>query len=88
MNVRPQLIYSHSLECTRVPWESLTSLVISLALVKWFTSMTGNQVVSTMFDIKSSIHMARFVPHRDRDEDPGLGIHSVMCFSQAAMEII
>jgi hypothetical protein len=35
--------------------------------------MIGNQVVSTMFDIKSSIHMARFIPHRDWDEDPGLG---------------
>jgi hypothetical protein len=50
--------------------------------------MIGNQVVSTMFDIKSSIHMARFVPHRDWDEDPGLSIHSVIFFSQAAKEII
>jgi hypothetical protein len=39
--------------------------------------MTGNQVVSTMFDIKTSIHMARFVQHQDWDEDPGLSIHSV-----------
>jgi hypothetical protein len=88
MNVRLQLIYSHSLDCTRVPWESLTSLVISLTLVNGFTSMTGNQVVSTMFDIKTSIHMARFVPHQDWDEDPGLSIHSVIFFSQAAKEII
>jgi hypothetical protein len=50
--------------------------------------MTGNQVVSTMFDIKSSIHMARIVLFWDRDEDPGLGAHSVMCFTQAVMEII
>jgi hypothetical protein len=50
--------------------------------------MTGNQVVSTMFDIKSSIHMARLVVYWDWDEDPGLGTHYVMCFSQAAMEII
>ena len=50
--------------------------------------MTSNQVVSTMFDIKTSIHMARFIPHWDWDEDPGLRIHSVMCFSQAAKEII
>jgi hypothetical protein len=42
--------------------------------------MTGNQVVSTMFDIKTSIHMARFVQHRDWDEDPGLSIHSVTAF--------
>jgi hypothetical protein len=33
LNVRPQLIYSHSLDCTSVPWESLTLMVISLTLV-------------------------------------------------------
>jgi hypothetical protein len=32
-SVRLQLINSHSLDCTRVPWGSLTSMVISLALV-------------------------------------------------------
>jgi hypothetical protein len=31
--VRHQLIYSQSMDCTIVPWESLTSMVISLALV-------------------------------------------------------
>jgi hypothetical protein len=31
--VRLQLINSHSLDCTSVPWESLTLMVISLALV-------------------------------------------------------
>jgi hypothetical protein len=50
--------------------------------------MTNNQVVSTMFDIKSFIRMARFILIWDRDKDPGLGAHSVMCFSQAAMDII
>jgi hypothetical protein len=50
--------------------------------------MTGNQVVSTMFEIKTSIHMARFVQHRDWDEDPGLIFESVNCFSQATKEII
>jgi hypothetical protein len=50
--------------------------------------MTSNQVVSTMFDIKSSIHMDRFILFQDRDEDPGLGTHSVMCFTQAVMDII
>ena len=34
--VRLQLIYSHSMDCTRVPWESLTSMLISLALVNDF----------------------------------------------------
>jgi hypothetical protein len=32
-SVRPQLIDSHSLDCTSVPWESLTLMLISLALV-------------------------------------------------------
>jgi hypothetical protein len=35
-DVQLQLIHSHSLDCTRVPWESLTSMVISLALVNSF----------------------------------------------------
>jgi hypothetical protein len=34
--VRPQLIYSQSVDCTVVPWESLTSMVISLALVNGY----------------------------------------------------
>jgi hypothetical protein len=32
-DVRPQLIYSHSVDCTSVPWESLTLMMISLVLV-------------------------------------------------------
>jgi hypothetical protein len=32
-SVRLQLINSHSLDCTSVPWQSLTLMVISLALV-------------------------------------------------------
>jgi hypothetical protein len=32
-SVRLQLINSHSLDCTRVPWESLTLMMISIALV-------------------------------------------------------
>ena len=35
-SVRNQNIYSHSEECTGVPWGSLTSMVISLALVNGF----------------------------------------------------
>ena len=33
LGVRHQYIYSCSVDCTRVPWESLTSMVISLALL-------------------------------------------------------
>jgi hypothetical protein len=32
-SVQLELIYSHSLDCTGVPWASLTSMVISLTLV-------------------------------------------------------
>jgi hypothetical protein len=35
-DVRLQIIYSHLMDCTRVTWESLTSMVISLTLVKGF----------------------------------------------------
>jgi hypothetical protein len=35
-DVQLQLIYSHLMDCTMVPWESLTSMVISLALVNGF----------------------------------------------------
>jgi hypothetical protein len=35
-NVRLQLIYSHSMDCIIVPWESLTSMVISLTLVNGY----------------------------------------------------
>jgi hypothetical protein len=50
--------------------------------------MTGNQVVSTMFYMSTSIHMARFVPFQDQDKDPGLGTYSIIFFSQDALEII
>ena len=45
LNIWHQLIYSYSLDCTGVPWGSLTSLVVSLVLfndinqwpvIKWF----------------------------------------------------
>jgi hypothetical protein len=34
--VQRQIIYSHLMDCTRVPWDSLTSMVIPLALVNGF----------------------------------------------------
>jgi hypothetical protein len=36
LGVKHQLIHSKSMDCTIVPWESLTSMVISLALVNGF----------------------------------------------------
>jgi hypothetical protein len=48
------------MDCTIVPWESLTLMVISLALVNGI-HQTGNQVVSTMFDFDTCNHMVRFV---------------------------
>jgi hypothetical protein len=35
-NVRHQIIYSQLMDCTMVTWESLTSMVISLALVNGY----------------------------------------------------
>jgi len=50
--------------------------------------MTGNQVVSTMFNIKSFIHMARIVAFQDHDEHPELGDQYFMCFTEDVIEII
>jgi hypothetical protein len=50
--------------------------------------MTSNKVISTMFDIESSIHMDRIVFFWDQDEDPGLSTHCIPYFSQVVMEII
>jgi hypothetical protein len=50
--------------------------------------MTGNQAVSAMFSIKSSIHMGIIVLLEDRDEDHGLSIHLHIHFTQVVMEII
>jgi hypothetical protein len=49
--------------------------------------MTGNQVVSTMFDFDTCNHMVRFVLSGDGIEDPGyfltgpgcIGAYSVYC---------
>ena len=35
-NVQTQLIYSHSMDCTSVPWDSLALMMISLVLVNSF----------------------------------------------------
>jgi hypothetical protein len=42
--------------------------------------MIGNQVVSTMFDINTCIHMDRIIPVRDRDEDPGNFLGTYQCY--------
>jgi hypothetical protein len=60
LSVRLQIIYSHSLDCTGVPWESLTLMVISLALVngshhrpiiKWFLPCSTSTPVITWSDL-------------------------------------
>ena len=44
--------------------------------------MTGNQVVFTMFDIKTSIHMVRIASFGDWNEKPKrLGVHLNMYLS-------
>ena len=47
--------------------------------------MTGNQVVSTMFDIKTFIHMVRIVTVGDYNEYPGLiGFTIMSSYTQVA----
>ena len=83
-SVRLQVLYSHSMVCTEIPWESLTSMVISLALVnsshhwlviKWFLPCPTSRHCN---------HMVRFVSLRVRLEDPGLSD----IFTQVAMEFV
>ena len=52
-SVRIQVLYSHSMVCTEIPSESLTSMVISLTLVNSLHYWIGNQVVSTMFNVNT-----------------------------------
>ena len=49
--------------------------------------MTGIQVVSTMFNVKTFIHMARITSVRDWNEYPGqLSIIGKISYPQVAME--
>ena len=49
--------------------------------------MTGNQVVSTMFDVNTSIHMARIISLGDCNEYlEWLGSHLLNSYPQVAME--
>ena len=49
--------------------------------------MTGNQVVSTMFDVMTSIHMARIILVWDWNEDPKrLGFICMVAYPQVATE--
>ena len=71
LGVQHQDIYSHSVDGTRVPWESLTSMVISLALVngshhllviKWFLPCSTSDHCN---------HMDRIILCGRQDEEPG-----------------
>ena len=47
--------------------------------------MTGNKVVSAMFDVKTSIHMVRIVSFGDQNEDPEwLGFSIIISYYQVA----
>ena len=80
LGVQHQDTYSHSVDCTRVPWESLTLMVISLALVngshhwlviKWFLPCSTSDHCN---------HMDRIVLCGRQDEDPGHLFKSAHCF--------
>ena len=85
LSVWHQIIYSHSGDCTRVPWESLTSMVMSLSLVngshnwpviKWFLLCSNSNHCN---------HMDRIILCGRRDEDPWY-LFSAHWFPQVAME--
>ena len=47
--------------------------------------MTRNQVVSTMFDVKTFIHMVRIVSFGDHNEEPEwLGFFIIISYAQVA----
>ena len=49
--------------------------------------MTGNQVVSAMFNVKTSIHMVRIVSVWDWNEDPKrLGFVTLVVYPQVVFE--
>jgi len=58
-----QLIYSHNVNCTVVPWGSLPLSVIPLTLVNNLHHWLVIRWCLSMFDFKTSIHMDRLV-HR------------------------
>ena len=71
LSVQHHDIYSHSVDCTRVPWESLTSMVISLALVN---SSHHWSVINWFLPCSNSDHcnqMDRIILCGRRDEYPG-----------------
>ena len=81
LSVRHQNIYSHLVDCTRVPWESLKLMVISLALVnsshhwmviKWFLPCSTSDHCN---------HMDRIVLCGRRDEYPGYLFKELIAFS-------
>ena len=49
--------------------------------------MTGNQMVSAMFDVKTFLHEARIVSVKDWNEDPKqLGIINKIAYPKIVME--
>ena len=85
-SVRHQSIYLHSEECTGVPWESLTLMVISLALVngshhwlviKWFLPCLTSYHCN---------HMDIIVLCGIGDEDHGYLFKALISFPQVAMD--
>ena len=82
-----QVLYSHSMVCTEIPWESLTLMMITLALVnslhywlviKWSLPCSTSRYCN---------HMNRIVPCGRWDEDLGY-LLSTQYFPQIAMEYL
>ena len=87
LSVWHQIIYSHSRDCTRVPWESLAFMVISLVLVngshhwlviKWFLPCSTSNI---------SIHMDRIALSWEQDEDPRCSLSiNLLCFPSPGLQ--
>ena len=82
LSVQLQNIYSHLRECTKIPWESLTSMVISLALVNSWHQWLVIKWFLPCLTSRNCNHMVRFKSLRVRLED--LGLSDI--FTQVVME--
>ena len=71
LGVRHRIFYSHSVDCTRVPWESLTLMVISLTLVNGSHHWLVIKWILPCSNSYHCNHMDRIVLCGRRDKDPG-----------------
>ena len=76
----------HLVDCTRVPWESLTLMVISLALVNGSHHWPVIKLFLPCLNLDHCNHMDRILPCGRGDEDPGYLFKVLIAFPKVAME--